>query len=112
MTSKVDAMWTLGAGNGDARCFMNACRRGEMKLRDSKKERPELSSLSSVPGAGIEPARVLPQRFLRPSRLPIPPPGQRGFQLLKSSAKVHTFFGIAKFFLSIQIKDVSLQNQI
>ncbi len=30
-----------------------------------------------VPGAGIEPARVLPHRFLRPTRLPIPPPGQQ-----------------------------------
>ena len=27
-----------------------------------------------VPRAGIEPARVLPHRFLRPTRLPIPPP--------------------------------------
>ena len=26
-----------------------------------------------VPKAGIEPARVLPHRFLRPTRLPIPP---------------------------------------
>ena len=29
-----------------------------------------------VPGAGIEPARTHIHRFLRPTRLPIPPPGQ------------------------------------
>jgi|WetSurMetagenome_2_1015567.scaffolds.fasta_scaffold16633_5 hypothetical protein len=29
----------------------------------------------SVPGAGIEPARTFVHRFLRPTRLPIPPPG-------------------------------------
>ena len=42
-----------------------------------KKEKEEnfLAFLFSVPGAGIEPARVLPHRFLRPTRLPIPPPG-------------------------------------
>ena len=31
-----------------------------------------------VPGAGIEPARVLPHWFLRPTRLPIPPSGLVG----------------------------------
>ncbi len=39
---------------------------------------------SSVPGAGIEPARVLPHRFLRPTRLPIPPPGHRCFFRLQN----------------------------
>ena len=29
-----------------------------------------------VPGAGLEPARELSQRFLRPPRLPLPPPRQ------------------------------------
>ena len=29
-----------------------------------------------VPGAGIEPAQPCDYRFLRPTRLPIPPPGQ------------------------------------
>jgi hypothetical protein len=36
-----------------------------------------------VPGAGIEPARVLPHWFLRPTRLPVPPSGQ--MQLTVSS---------------------------
>ena len=47
-----------------------------------KKEKEEnfLAFLFSVPGAGIEPARVLPHRFLRPTRLPIPPPGQMRVQ--------------------------------
>ena len=31
--------------------------------------------LLMVPGAGIEPARVLPHWCLRPTRLPIPPSG-------------------------------------
>ncbi len=30
---------------------------------------------ASVPRAGVEPARVLPHWCLRPTRLPIPPPG-------------------------------------
>lgn len=91
----------------------------------------------SVPGAGIEPARVLPQRFLRPSRLPIPPPGpifqkKANYQtilfisnlrkllmiscLLKSFAKIRPFFKLTNFFfiffiffLSIQKKGVFLQ---
>ena len=33
----------------------------------------DLSAL--VPRAGVEPARVLPHWCLRPTRLPIPPPG-------------------------------------
>ena len=33
-------------------------------------------TLHSVPGAGIEPAQPYDYRFLRPTRLPIPPPGQ------------------------------------
>ncbi len=36
----------------------------------------EALELPFVPGAGIEPARVLPHWFLRPARLPIPPSGR------------------------------------
>ena len=54
----------------------------ETKLDDYKKEHigliiKQLSrdfKIQFVPRAGIEPARVLPHRFLRPTRLPIPPP--------------------------------------
>ena len=46
---------------------------------ENKKRRSLCSSFLCVPGAGIEPARVLPHRFLRPTRLPIPPPGHRCF---------------------------------
>jgi hypothetical protein len=38
-----------------------------------------------VPGAGIEPARVLPHWFLRPARLPIPPSGQTNVEELTGS---------------------------
>ena len=41
---------------------------------DIKKGTSESEVPSFVPRAGIEPARVLPHRFLRPTRLPIPPP--------------------------------------
>ena len=37
-----------------------------------------MARLFFVPGAGLEPARVLPHWCLRPTRLPIPPPGQSG----------------------------------
>ena len=33
-----------------------------------------MSRIRMVPGAGVEPARACAQRFLRPSRLPVPPP--------------------------------------
>ena len=33
------------------------------------------SNISVVPGAGLEPARVLARGILSPLRLPIPPPG-------------------------------------
>lgn len=39
-----------------------------------------------VPGAGVEPAQVLPRWILNPVRLPIPPSGQFG------SAKLHFIF--------------------
>ncbi len=42
------------------------------------------SSASFVPRAGIEPARALTHRFLRPTRLPIPPPGQMARKGMKS----------------------------
>ncbi len=35
------------------------------------------SRILTVPGAGIEPAQPYDYRFLRPTRLPIPPPGQK-----------------------------------
>ena len=34
--------------------------------------------MAFVPGAGIEPARAFAHRFLRPARLPVPPPGLVG----------------------------------
>ena len=34
----------------------------------------------SVPGAGIEPARAKAHWFLRPARLPVPPPGLSGYE--------------------------------
>lgn len=40
------------------------------------KKKAELESSAFVPRAGVEPARVLPHWCLRPTRLPIPPPGQ------------------------------------
>ena len=42
------------------------------KGQKKKQERFKFSCLV-VPKAGIEPARVLPHWFLRPTRLPIPP---------------------------------------
>ncbi len=42
------------------------------------------ASSHRVPKAGIEPARVLPHWFLRPTRLPIPP--------LRLSGRKNTFF--------------------
>ena len=43
-----------------------------------------------VPKAGIEPARVLPHRFLRPTRLPIPPL-RHGFFASNAAAKIQFF---------------------
>ena len=44
---------------------------------DKNKNGESFSTFSAlVPGAGIEPARVLPHWCLRPARLPIPPSGQ------------------------------------
>ena len=40
-----------------------------------KKKPALLSQLLNVPRVGLEPTRVLPHWCLRPTRLPIPPPG-------------------------------------
>lgn len=72
-----------------------------------------MEGLCLVPRAGLEPARVLPHRFLRPTRLPIPPSGQGCFgsiSLSKSGAKVLTFFDMAKFFLLCNENVVSLHH--
>src|SRR3546814_860538 len=42
----------------------------------SHQKAPAISAEAFVPRAGLEPARVLPHWCLRPTRLPIPPPGQ------------------------------------
>ena len=67
------------------------------ELRGFKKEIGESFSTfpDSVPGAGVEPARVLPHRCLRPARLPIPPSGH----FLKGGAKVADFFLKASVFI-------------
>lgn len=41
-----------------------------------------------VPEAGIEPARVLPHRFLRPTRLPIPPLGQVKYEIRNTRCEI------------------------
>ena len=46
-----------------------------------------MQRLLGVPKAGIEPARVLPHWFLRPTRLPIPP--------LRLSGRKNTLFFIS-----------------
>jgi hypothetical protein len=38
-----------------------------------------------VPGAGIEPARLLRRGILSPLRLPIPPPGHRHFSIVSEN---------------------------
>ena len=66
-----------------------------------------------VPGAGIEPARVLPHWFLRPTRLPIPPSGQLfrplqniawlGFGVNKG-AKIPLFFQHPTFYAERSVR--------
>ena len=55
------------------------------QLQGCKKEKsPDNSEdFSSVPGAGIEPAQVLPHWCLRPARLPIPPSGPQSLLIVK-----------------------------
>ena len=75
----------------------------QLRKQINKKNGETCYSPILVPKAGIEPARVLPHWFLRPTRLPIPPPGQlsRGHSLVPfAAAKLRTFFDIAKFFFS------------
>jgi len=69
----------------------------QMDLEHKKSRNFEKLTKNSgfVPGAGLEPARVLPQWCLRPSRLPIPPPGHFSCGLQK--------YGILFFIQSFQI---------
>ena len=55
------------------------------QLQGCKKEKSSENSedFNSVPGAGIEPAQVLPHWCLRPARLPIPPSGHQLSDCLK-----------------------------
>ena len=60
------------------------------KYKDKKSGKLILHENSAlVPRAGVEPARVLPHWCLRPTRLPIPPPGHFGFKI--GSAKIYFF---------------------
>ena len=70
--------------------FCNNTEKNRIKKRGAKFFAP----LFSVPRAGIEPARMLLHWCLRPTRLPIPPPGQGGFH----GANVEVFYYCAKFF--------------
>ena len=70
-----------------------------------------------VPKAGIEPARVLPHRFLRPTRLPIPPL-RHGLIASNAAAKVRKILfsasnlrKISLFASTARIKCLLLQPQ-
>ena len=63
-----------------------------------------------VPKAGIEPARVLPHRFLRPTRLPIPPLRLVGSRVKRGCKSTEIFLSrkqLQKFFsfLSCPLKE-------
>lgn len=51
--------------------------RADLEQKNTGKAGKNSGFPRSVPGEGLEPSQVLPQRCLRPSRLPIPPPGHK-----------------------------------
>ena len=59
-----------------------------LTFRQTKKAASIFESAFAVPRAGIEPARVLPHRFLRPTRLPIPPPRHKFQRTVASHLRV------------------------
>src|SRR5262245_66509724 len=61
-------------------CPRTGTERAQSGLEERPTERPAVLNylICMVPGEGVEPSRACAQRFLRPSRLPVPPsrPGE------------------------------------